>query len=157
MWVVNLQVVSSRKQHFKHERYRLTLQPVSRFVIFKSRANSETPLRVSLVHPIEKQSKRRPRTVIKHQTWVSHEMNFPSRLKTMNEKQIHTTAVLYGASILFWRRKRLFPDGEANEGTSVSCAAKQTMWTPQNCNFSSVFDHLVSFYDCESGVWLFLL
>ena len=99
MWVVNLQVVSSRKQHFKHERYRLTLQPVSRFVIFTSRANSETSLRVSLVHPIEKQSKRRPRTVIKHQTWVGHEMNFPSRLKTMNEKQIHTTAVLYGTSI----------------------------------------------------------
>ena len=87
MWVVNLQVVSSRKQHFKHERYRLTLQPVSRFVIFTSRANSVTPLRVSLVHPVEKHSKRRPRTVIKHQTWVGHEMNFPSRLKTMNEKQ----------------------------------------------------------------------
>ena len=41
-------------------------------------------------------SKRRPRTVIKHQTWVGHGMNFPSRLKTMNEKQIRTTAVLYG-------------------------------------------------------------
>ena len=100
-WQSNLQAVSSRKQHFKHERYRLTLQPVSRFVIFTSRANSETPLPVSLVHPIEKQSKRRPRTVIKHQTWVGHEMNFPSRLKTMNEKQIHTTAVLYGTSIFF--------------------------------------------------------
>ena len=74
-------------------------------------------------------SKRRPRTIIKHQTWVGHEMNFPCRLKTMNETQIHMTAVLYGTSFFFWRRKRLFPDGKANEGTSVSCAAKQPMWT----------------------------
>ena len=45
--------------------------------------------------------------------------------------------MLYGTSIFFWRRKRLFPDGKANEGTSVSCAAKQTMWTTTHHELNS--------------------